>query len=562
MNMSLNVNWEFLQKLRNDYWRLSLLVFLTGTVVMSLELVGSRLLIPVFGGSIFTWGSLIGVILSGLSIGYIIGGKLADSNPSFRKFCSLVFSAGLFIVLIPFIAPTALEFSSSILTGSSYAPILGAIPLLLFPNILLGTVSPYAVKIGTKTLHNLGNVSGNLYFFAAIGSIFGTFFTTFVLIEQFEVRQILFGLGLVLIVSSLLGLPKIPKIATIIIFFLIYLPASSLVLVAFSHSGDLVYEKETPYSHLEVIDTQIYRSLVLDGLVHSKMSKDNPDDLVIRYTKYFHLGMLAKPDAQDVLFVGGGGFSGPKNFLKSYPGINVDVVEIDPNVIEAAKEYFNVEPNPQLRIINEDARVFLSNSEKQYDVIILDAYAKDFVPFHLLTKEYFLLLDEHLKPNGIIISNILTSLVGDTSDLFRAIYKTMAEVYPTIYVYPTTDKLPSIRNTMIVAFNENLLNTQEQLSNLLVENDVKGYLAGQYIQKSELKIKTDDVPILTDQFSPVERFLNPVTSKLLVIEEQSVRASQSFSWSEHTYITIFLLFLMGVYWIIQMRQIWKKEIQT
>jgi len=177
--MLLKVNISILQKITSNYWQLILLVFLTGTVVMSLELVASRLLIPVFGGSISTWGSLIGVILSGLSLGYIIGGRLADNNPSFTKFCSLVFSAGLFIVLIPFIAPSTLEFSSSILTGSSYAPILGAIPLLLFPNILLGTISPYAVKIGTKTLHKLGNVSGNLYFFAAVGSIFGTFFTTF-----------------------------------------------------------------------------------------------------------------------------------------------------------------------------------------------------------------------------------------------------------------------------------------------------------------------------------------------------------------------------------------------
>jgi len=504
---------------------------------------------------------LIGVILSGLSLGYIIGGRLADSNPSFTKFCSLVFSAGLFIVLIPFIAPPTLEISSSIWPGSPYSPILAAIPVLLFPNILLGTVSPYAVKIGTKTLHKLGNVSGNLYFFAAVGGIFGTFFTTFVLIEQFEVRQIIFGLGLVLLVSSLLGLPKIPKIVTVIIFFLIYLPASALVLVAFSHSGDVVYEKETPYSHLEVSDTRNFRSLILNGMQHSKMEKDNPDDLVVRYTKYFHIGMLAKPDAQDVLFVGGGGFSGPKNFLKAYPEINVDVVEIDPDVIEVAKNYFNVEPNPRLRIINEDARVFLSNTEKQYDVIILDAYAQDFVPFHLLTKEYFLLLDQHLKPNGIIISNILTSLVGDTSDLFRAIYKTMAEVYPTIYVYPTTNILPSIRNTMIVAVNENLVYNQPQFSNLLVENDVNGYLDGQFIQESELEIKTDDVPILTDQFSPVERFLNPVTSKLLIIKEQSSDGSQSFFWTEHTYITVFLLYSVGIYWLFQMRQIWKKNIE-
>jgi len=182
------------------------------------------------------------------------------------------------------------------------------------------------------------------------------------------------------------------------------------------------------------------------------------------------------------------------------------------------------------------------------------------LPFHLLTKEYFLLLDQHLKPNGIIISNILTSLVGDTSDLFRAIYKTMAEVYPTIYVYPTIN-MPSIRNTIIVAVNENLLYNQPQFSNLLEENDVNGYLKGLFLQENKLEIKTDDVPILTDQFSPVERLLNPVTSKPLIIEEQSVRVQQSFFWNEHTYITIFLLLIVSVYWIYQMQQIWKKESQ-
>jgi len=114
---------------------------------------------------------------------------------------------------------------------------------------------------------------------------------------------------------------------------------------------------------------------------------------------------------------------------------------------------------------------------------------------------------------------------------------------------------------MIVAVNENLLYNQPQFSNLLVENDINGYLNGQFIQESELEIKTDDVPILTDQFSPVERLLNPVTSKTLIIKEQIPDVSQSFFWSEHTYITIFLLFIVCIYWLLQMRQIWKKQVQ-
>jgi hypothetical protein len=177
---------------------------MAGIVTMSLEFAASRLLIPVFGSSIYTWGSLIGVILAGLSLGYHIGGRLADKkNPNFAKFCSIIFSAGLYIVFIPFISPTITEYSSfafdSLLTppassdissssssssssSNQYASLFASFILLIIPTFLLGIVSPYAVKLATKTLSKLGNISGNLYSAATIGSIVGTFLTVFVLI--------------------------------------------------------------------------------------------------------------------------------------------------------------------------------------------------------------------------------------------------------------------------------------------------------------------------------------------------------------------------------------------
>jgi len=543
-------------------WRLTVLAFVTGTVIMSLELVASRILIPVFGGSIFTWGSLIGVVLTGLSIGYFVGGRLADNKPTFKKFCSLIFSAGLYIVFIPFIAPSVLEAFSLPLYGNQYAPLLASFSLLLVPNILLGSISPYAVKLGTSTLRKIGNVSGNLYFISAIGSILGTFATTFVLIGQFEIRQIVFALGIILMVSSLLGLTKSPKIATAIVIVLIFFPASTVVVGALAHSGTLLYEKETPYSHMDIINSGKYRSLILDGMTHSRMYLDNPIDLVIKYTKYFHLGMLYNPDSKDVLFVGGGGFSGPKNFLATYDNISVDVIEIDPDVIDAARNYFGVTDDPRLRILNEDARNFLSKSNKKYDVIVLDAYSKDYVPFHLLTNEYFQLLKDRLNPEGIIIFNMVTSIAGDTSDLFRAIYKTMKESYPTIYVFPTNDNPLAIKNTITVAINADLQYSKEEFIEILVTNDKNLLLSGLFMEPRDFKINTDDVPFLTDQYAPVEILLNPITSKPYVLEEQSINSKSTIPWAENTYITITMLFIVVIYWMIYMVATWKNPFQN
>ena len=511
---------------RKFSWQLSILVFLVGVASMSLEFSASRLLTPVFGSTIYTWGSLIGVILAGLSLGYYVGGKLADKEPSISKLCSIIFSAGLYIVLIPFLSPVVLEFANDSFAPpqqSQYASLVATIVLLIMPTFLLGIISPYAVKLATSTLSRLGNIAGNFYALSTIGSIIGTFLTVFVLIPSFEIRYIIFALGSILLVfSAFMGLKWFPKalaISTVVLLFLptssliagavshsgtlvyeketlyshldvtdsgnirtlylnglphsamykddgsillvfsafmglkrfpkalaistvvlLFLPTSSLIAGAVSHSGTLVYEKETLYSHLDVTDSGNIRTLYLNGLPHSAMYKDDPNELVFTYTKYFQLGFVFNNDVKNVLFVGGGGFSGPKSFLDTYPDVKIDVVEIDPDVIDVAKKYFSLSSDSsRLGIFNEDARSFLSNTDQKYDLIVLDAFSKSYVPFHLMTLEYFEILDKRLSPDGIIVSNLIGTLSGDTSDLLRAVYKTMSQVFPTLYVFTTRD---------------------------------------------------------------------------------------------------------------------------
>ena len=528
---------------------LAVLVFVAGMASMSLEFAASRILIPVFGSSIYTWGSLIGVILTGLSLGYHIGGKLADKNPNFLKLCLVIFSAGLYIIFIPFIAPTLTTSFIQFVSDSQFASLFAVFTLLIVPIFLLGIVSPYAIKLATRRLTELGNVSGNLYSLSTIGSIVGTFLTVFVLIPTFEINYIIFGLGVTLMVfSSLFGLARFPKVlAVFVVVLLLFFPSISLsstgtVMV---HTGTLVYEKETLYSHLDVIDSGNIRTLYLDGNIHSQMYKDKPEELVNTYTKYFHLGFLFNPNAKDVLFVGGGGFSGPKNFLSMYSDVRIDVLEIDPDVISAACDYFSLpvdNDGSRLTIYNDDARNFLSKTEKKYDLIILDAFSKNYVPFHLMTLEYFQLLDKKLTSDGIIISNNIGSMTGDRSDIVRAIYKTISQIFPTVYVFPTEHNSGNLQNIMLAAMKSPTVEySKDELRQLASNNDNNNHNSStalddlDYLEHLyEAELKTNDVPLLTDQFAPVEILINPVTNEPYNLENVPTKGSTGLSWIEDT----------------------------
>jgi len=203
---------------------LKLQVFVSGFVVMALELLGSRLITPVFGSSIWTWGSLIGVVLAGLSAGYQVGGKLADRSPTRRKFSMIVFVGGIMTVLVPLVAPFAVQLSVYASLGDKYGPLLATTMILGVQTFVLGMTAPYAVRIASKTIASIGNVAGNLYSVSTIGSIVGTFGTIFILIPAFDIRVIISGLGLVLMLVSLPALPRNSSLAAIAVLFLVLSP--------------------------------------------------------------------------------------------------------------------------------------------------------------------------------------------------------------------------------------------------------------------------------------------------------------------------------------------------
>lgn len=559
---------------------------------MALEFSVSRLLIPIFGSTIYTWGSLIGVVLVGLSSGYHLGGKLADKNPNFEKFCSILFSAGLYVLFIPIISVPVIDFTTGIMNTltddnlGSYInnlnSLISTFILIIIPTLLSGMISPYAIKLATKSLDRLGNTSGNLYSVSTIGSIVGTFMTVFLLIPFVQINHILYSLGILLLVTSTIKLKFFVKVIAVVLSLIvcvvIFFEDMNVLSLDFEnlhfHPGRVIYETETLYNHLDVIDNYNSinnRALFLNGYPHSIMDKSDPNTLESKYTKFFPLGLMLKENVSKVLFIGGGGFSGPKYFLQNYPHVIVDVVEIDPKIVEVAKAYFFLEvSNPKLNIYIQDAREFLNKHPGNYDVIVLDAFSKSYVPFHLMTIEFYELLSDKLSEGGVVISNHIGSPNNNesTSDLFRANFKTFLQVFPKVFVF-LTDYSKSLQNIIIASVKAGQIN----------EDNISDKLEIAYLQKTDSKvieevnyedyvlesdqISKNDVPILTDQYAPVENLLDPISSKPYSIEEQSNNRSSFFGEnannSPRVIISIPLLSITitTIVWMFSLRQIWK-----
>ncbi|MFQ6135282.1 MAG: spermidine synthase, partial [Nitrososphaerales archaeon] len=497
-------------------WHIRFDVFVAGAAVMALEIMGSRLLAPVFGDSVFVWGSLIGIVMASLALGYYTGGRLADRSPAFRTFSLIILAAGILTILIPISAPTVLELAFYSGLGERYGPLLATTLLLAAPTTLLGMVSPYAIRLAAKSLVTVGGISGSLYSISTGGSILGTFFTVFFLVPAYGVRSIIFSIGVILIAVSLIGLANIERILVILVAATLMMPSTIFLAGTLSiYTGDIVYQKDTPYNTLNVVDDDArgVRTLWLNSMPHSAMYLNGSNNSVFLYTDYFHIAFVFNPEIESVLFIGGGGFSGPKKFLEDYSDLTVDVVEIDPEVVNVAENYFDVRDDPRLKVFTEDGRIFLSRTDKKYDLIVLDAYSKTYVPFHLMTVEFFEAIDRHLNPNGVVVSNMISSLIGDTSDLIRAEYKTGGRVLPQVYLFYTrSSSLSQVQNIILVATKNSTRYTRADLVDMAKNAPKRSETLAEYAETLfEPQVRTEDVPVLTDDYAPAQSLLNPVT---------------------------------------------------
>jgi len=493
---------------------LEIIVFVCGAVVMILELVGSRVLAPYVGTSIIVWTSLIGIILGSLSLGYWWGGKIADKKPSYKTFSFIIFTAAVSIGIVTFLKSIVLNFLQAHITSIHLSATLSTVILFSLPSILLGMVSPYAVRLKIKDLDTSGTTVGTLYAISTIGSIAGTFMAGFVLIAYFGSTNILLVLSIVLVLTSLLAyMRSILALKTIVILSLClgiiavnsydaFLKKQGFIDIDTQYNRVLIYK-----SIDEETERPILNMMINPREVQSAMFLDNDNDLVLSYTKFFRLARHFKLDLRHSLMIGGAGYSYPKDYLKTYPQAKIDVVEIDPALTALARQYFNLRDDPRLKIYHEDGRTFLNKTKYKYDAIFGDAMNSLYsIPFQLTTQETAYKMYEMLNDDGVVLVNIISSIEGEQGEFLRAEYVTFKTVFPHVYLF-LIDNISDgseVQNIMLVAL--------KSAERPLFENSDPEL--NKYLKNLWTKEVQKDMPVLTDDYAPVDNYIMKIIKGL------------------------------------------------
>jgi spermidine synthase len=515
--------------------RVELAVFVSGVVSMGLEILAGRMVAPQFGSSIYTWGSIIGVFLAALSLGYHRGGAQAATHATEPRLARVLLATAAYVAGLVLVGDVLLPLLSGFPLPPRFASLPAVVVLFGPPTYLLGFISPYGAELSRR--EGTGAASGHVYAVGTVGSIVGAFATTFLLVPALRVDLIGLTFGLTLVATSLFILsPEFPRrsVGVSVVVALLLVGAVALPSVGYSARGDVVYRTQTPYQELVVTDVGDTRTLYLDGQPHSAMDRDDPTRHVFDYTTYFHVPLLvtdregasATDDVDRVLFVGGGGFTGPKRFVEEYDA-TVDVVEIDPEVIRVAQEYFGVEQSPQLNIHNAPGRQFLRETDHTYDVIVLDAYKKDKVPFQLTTVEFMRLAHSRLDADGVLLANLISAPTGPASQFYRAEYRTMAAVFPQVYSFPTVGGT-AVQNIELVATKREARLTERQLQRRNDRRDLGIDLTAQ-LRTYRSDVDTGDAPLLRDGNAPVNTLLEPMAGQRYVVQETGTTDSNRSS---------------------------------
>ena len=496
----------------------NVVVFISGAVLMALEIVGSRVLAPYFGSSIFVWGSLISVVMTALSIGYYWGGWLSAREPSYAKLLLLLVIPGVVIFFLPFVYPAINEWIAIMDLGVRLSPLVASSALFLLPGIFIGTISPYVIRLAATQLNTVGSTAGTLYAVSTCGSIAGTLLTAFYLIPVLGVSNIIHALGITLVCLSLVVVPLI-RLKRVSVTRAV---AAVSVLFGWINLGwtpiawaKTLMQKDTFYHRIRIEEDDEARYMYFDRTLQSAMTLKDPTALRLIYSRYTSLGFTFRADAKKMLLIGLGGGSIPKKLNKEFPNMEIDAVELDPEVIKLAKDHFNIKEGKQLRLHAQDGRLFLTRTQTQYDIIMLDAYFTDAMPFHLATKQFFELPQKKLTPNGIVVANLISAVTGPSGKIARAFARTLRQVYPQTYIFasrrPDNVSLETIQNVIVIATRDKqridikeIVKRASALDKGLFPDPVQD-IAVAYFDRQ----LPEDVPILTDDYAPTDNLLNP-----------------------------------------------------
>ncbi|MCH7825421.1 MAG: fused MFS/spermidine synthase [Acidobacteria bacterium] len=478
---------------------LYVIVFVSGAAVLALEILGTRILGPFYGVSLFLWSALISVTLLALSLGYALGGRWADREATPTKLYYLVASAGLWTLLIPWIRRPVLLIAEPF--GLRFAVLVAAFALFFAPLTLLGMVSPYAIKLRARSIDEVGRAAGDLYAVSTVGGVVAALLTGFFLIPNFGVSRLTYGVGASLIVVAAAGMFSERRkegadsgdVATAVVLVLV---SAAFAWLLPRDQADpeigLRAVRQSPYAELRVLDTAAGRHLLIDGGIHTIV---DPASWQSSFSYVGVVGLARRffDEPGSMLLVGLGGGSVLKSFAAD--GWSATAVEIDPVVVDLAREYFGLSPE-EGTIHEMDGREFLIHDDHTYDVVVLDAFGSSSIPFHLITRESFGLIASRLADDGIFVMNLETE--GWSDVLVRSVSVSLTAHFVWVLALPAHEAPNGLGNVVIFASNRRL----DEPSAAAEADGLETYRT--FAWQNRFIPERAGAPILTDDLNPVD----------------------------------------------------------
>ncbi len=502
---------------RTEY---QLMVFLTGTAILILEILATRLFAPYFGNTIFSISSILSVVLLALAIGYFIGGILADRFPSAKIFYLIIMSGGVAsygIYIFDLVLLPKLSEQLSIITG----PLVASCLMLFIPCLLLGLLCPFAIKLVSERYPRvgIGRISGEIFFWSTAGSIIGSLLTGFILVPNFPIDSIIITVAILLSLIGCLGLlcqkhkfSDMFKIS-LLIFFILSISAFPFIFedkfktpsgLKILHSSNGLYER------IRVFDGEAY------GRPARFMEQDRTNSGAIylddfksayEYADYFEIFRIFKPELNQALILGGGAYIIPQAILKYLtPSGVVDVAEIEPELLELGKKYFGVSNDSRLQNHLIDGRLFFKKNQKHYDLIFCDVYRSLYsMPSHFTTNEFFEEAKSKLANNGLLLTNIIGNLKKTKKSFTYSLIRTIKNVFPnTIFIVLNDTKSEEFQNIIAIS-------TQSKIDASELIQRQWDYLKEKHFEEKIIKINNQELQryqLLTDKFSPVDYLIS------------------------------------------------------
>lgn len=466
---------------------------------MGLELIAARVLSPYVGSSNVVWTSIIGIILASMSLGYWLGGKKADKDANIDQLSNILLFAAVSTSAIPILETLIVKQFAGIIGNLIITAILCAIIVFSIPSFILAMISPFAVKIKSKEDNEIGSLSGRISSLSTIGSIIGTFLMGFVLIPNIGVTNINIGVTLLLVIISVLAREKKDKkyLYTTILMVCIMLILILLGKWVFKLSNpDILLDTDSQYSRIWVkqIETEktTYKTLQVDTGLESYINTET-GEMGAKYLRFYDLFEYFNKDAQNTLLIGGAAYTYPIHYLDKYENKTIDVVEIDDKMTQIAIEQFGLNINePRLKVYNQDGRSYLNYSKNKYDTILIDAFKGVNAPFELTTYEALVNARNMLNENGIVITNIISSVEGENSKFIQYEYATYKAVFNDVKVFMVNSKdREAKQNLILVGIKGN------------PQKDVSKY--DEYVNYLDTEVTEFETnkKIVTDDFAPI-----------------------------------------------------------